>query len=107
MFKKLHRLPGGVKVAGLSFNSQYYALRLGRNDLKVSRFGIIVSRKIDKRATARNRIKRRIRFCLDKNFKNIVPGFDLLFIAKKYALGKTTDEICKNIEGDLTKLKIL
>lgn len=96
-----------MRFAGLSFNSQYYALRLGRNALKVSRFGIIVSKKIDKRATARNKIKRRMRFCLERNFKNIVPGFDLLFIAKKHALGKTTDEICKNIEGDLRKLKIL
>ena len=57
-----------------------YALGLKyiKNNLNYSRFGIIVSLKVSKKAVIRNKIKRRIRAILKENLSNIVQGYDFL-----------------------------
>ena len=53
-----------------------------KNDLPYSRFGIVVSLKIDKRAVTRNRIKRILRAVLKENLLEIKKGFDFLILTK-------------------------
>ena len=53
-----------------------------KNNLKNSRFGFIVSTKIDKRATVRNKIKRRLREVIYQNLKKIKTGFDIIILTK-------------------------
>ena len=69
--------------------------------------GISVGIKISKKAVLRNKIKRQIReilrLALQK--KEIMPGYYLLFIAKKDAVGKNYAELEKEIQKLLGKIK--
>ena len=108
MLKKEYRLLKETKFnkEGL-YASPFFVLKLAKNEKSFNRFGFVVSKKIDKRATARNRIKRQIRVCIEDNFAKIRPGYDMLFILKKNILGKTTKEICKLTLEELGKRKLL
>jgi len=71
------------------------------------RIGVSVGIKISKKAVERNRIKRQIRevlrLALQK--KEIVPGYYLLFIAKKDIIGKKYFEIEKEVKGLVGKIR--
>ena len=65
MLKKKYRLLKETKFnKGDLYTSPFFVLRLAKNEKSFNRFGFVVSKKIDKRATARNRIKRQIRVCI-------------------------------------------
>ena len=69
--------------------------------------GISVGIKISKKAVLRNKIKRQIRevlrLALQKN--EIMPGYYLLFIAKKDIVGKKYSEIEKGVKGLVGKIR--
>jgi ribonuclease P protein component len=54
-----------------------------------TRIGITVSKKVDKRAVVRNRIKRLIREFFRQQKSFIRPGIDIVVIAKKNAISLT------------------
>lgn len=83
MFKRKYRLPWGVRFNNsYTFSAPQFIVKIKENKLLLSRFGIVVSKKIDKRAVARNRIKRLIYSSLQELYNNIKPGYDMLFIAR-------------------------
>jgi len=53
-----------------------------RNDNPV-RIGLVITKKVDKRATARNRTARLIREAIRLNLEKIKPGHDIVVIANK------------------------
>ena len=53
-----------------------------KNNQSYSRWGIIVSLKVDKKAVVRNKIKRRLRAILRENIDFLVPGWDVIVIIK-------------------------
>lgn len=100
MLKRKNRLPKEVRVKGGNrFSSKFFLIVTIRNGEGFSRFGFVVSKKIDKRASFRNRIKRQLRFCIEKNLDKITEGVDMLFIAKKEIVGANTKEISSCMEG--------
>jgi len=108
MLKKKYRLLKETKFDRKDlYTSPFFVLKLAKNEKSFSRFGFVVSKKIDKRATVRNRIKRQIRVCIEDNFDKIKPGHDMLFILKKQTLNKTTKEIGELTLGELRKQKLL
>lgn len=108
MLKKKNRLPKEARVKGGNrFSSKFFLITAIRNGEIFSRFGFVVSKKIDKRASFRNRIKRQLRFCIEKNSDKIIEGIDMLFIAKKEIVGTNTKDICSSIEDTLKKGKFL
>ncbi len=48
-----------------------------------SRFGFVVSNKIDGRAARRNGLKRRLRAIVGENLEKIKPGFDVVILVKR------------------------
>jgi ribonuclease P protein component len=108
MLKKKYRLLKETKFEKKDFyTTPFFVLKIAKNEKSFSRFGFIVSKKIDKRATVRNRIKRQVRVCIETNFSKIIPGYDMLFILKKQMLGKTTKEIGELTLVELRKQKLL
>ncbi len=101
MFKKENRLVGAIRFNNShSFSVPQFVLKERKNGLLLNRFGIVVSKKIDKRAVIRNRIKRMFRSSLEILNKNMTPGHDILFIARPGILSKTKEEnrdLIKNI----------
>ena len=83
MLKKDFRLPALTSFSNAkSIHTKYAFIKFKKNDLDVSRFGFIVSKKISKSAVTRNRIKRQIRRCFEESLSQIKPGYDMLLIIK-------------------------
>ena len=73
-----------AKVAhyGQKAYSSGFNLKWIKNNQPCSRWGIIVSLKVDKKAVVRNKIKRRLRAILRENIGSLVPGLDVIIITK-------------------------
>lgn len=108
MLKKTHRLPSSIRLT----NARYYktadfSVRIAKNDAAVSRFGFIVRKSVDKRATARNRARRVLRSCIEEMLPAITKGQDMLFSLEKGIIGKSREEVCGEVTKLLTEKKLL
>ncbi|MDP3987614.1 MAG: ribonuclease P protein component [Candidatus Levybacteria bacterium] len=86
-------------------NFPFFALKTASNKLLYSRFGFVVSKKVEKRAVVRNRIKRIFRKCLEDNLEEIKKGLDVLFIIKKNI--EKEENLCFIIKNILKKEKLI
>ncbi|MDD5290159.1 MAG: ribonuclease P protein component, partial [Patescibacteria group bacterium] len=84
MIKSLQKKSDFARVA--KFGQPFFAPELGfkiiKNNLNKNRYGIVVSLEIDKRATVRNQIRRRIKEIIRLHDKNLKQGFDLMFLVR-------------------------
>jgi ribonuclease P protein component len=62
-------------------------------DQLFSRFGFVVSLKIDKRSVVRHRLKRLLAEAVRHNLRRIKPGFDVVFLTKKNLIGKDLGQV--------------
>ena len=90
---------------GKSSYDNIIGIKIITNNLDKSRFGILVSTKISKKAVERNRIKRQIREVIRLNLEAIKPGYDLIIITLVPILGKNSQEIAKSIQTHFKKFK--
>lgn len=101
MFAKKNRysFKGPLPKKTKSFPS--FMVRYGKNDggLKVA---VVVSKRVDKRATVRNKIKRRILETIRKNIKVEEP-FDLIFYVKKNVLN--SEDLGNEVNQSVEKIK--
>ncbi len=74
---------------------------LDREDEKPSRFGFIISTKISKAATIRNRAKRALREGIRHSIAYIKDGYDCVILAKPIIVKKYTDEIIRELQKTL------
>lgn len=73
-----------------------------------SRFGFVVSNKIDKRSSRRNGLKRRIRAVIENNLSNIKPGVDVVIQVKNsFDFPYNFAEIEREVLEALAKAKLL
>lgn len=113
MLAKQHRLKKDkdfelVFKRGKAFNGKFLFLKIiKRNNLEVSRFGLVVGTKISKKATIRNKIKRRLRDIVRKRLGDIKSGFDVIIGAKTRVVDKSYQEIKEELEGLLEKAGVL
>jgi ribonuclease P protein component len=70
----------------------------------VSRFAVVVSKKIAKRAVDRNRIKRLVREAIHHLLPAMKSGFDCVFITKNNFAEKEESVVEKDIKGLLVKI---
>lgn len=90
-------------------NGKYYqqgfiSLKFFKNNLDITRFGLIVSSKISKKAVERNKIKRRIENTIQINQKNIKTGFDIIILVRPEIVKEKYINIKKNLLILLNKL---
>ncbi len=108
MFKKKYRLNPRIRLENTSrIQTVFFALTLAKNQLIHNRYGFIASKRIDKRAVVRNRVKRRVRACIEQMTSNIKNGYDMLFVLKVAATSAKTDFLQKEIENLFRKEKLL
>jgi len=81
---------------GKSFSNYLLVLYVNRNKSDFNRLGVSVSKKVGNSVT-RNRIKRLIKECYRHNTEGINKGYDLIFIARNSAKGKSYKEIEKSL----------
>ena len=65
---------------GKIFKENFLTIRNVENNLDDSRFGFVVSRKVSKRATVRNKIKRILRKTTEGSLRGIKKGQDVLIV---------------------------
>jgi len=73
-----------------------------KNDYDFNRLGIIVKKEIGK-AVVRNKIKRRLREASRLLNKKLLPGYDIIVLAKNNIRESNFFEICHDLERLLIK----
>ncbi|MCD5397086.1 MAG: ribonuclease P protein component [Candidatus Pacebacteria bacterium] len=66
---------------GKKFKEDFLLLRVASNNLKTSRFGFVVGKKVFKKAVLRNQLKRRLREIVRFKIPQIKKGIDVILIA--------------------------
>ncbi|MBZ9578256.1 ribonuclease P protein component [Patescibacteria group bacterium] len=92
---------------GKGFKEDFLVLKMIRNNLKQNRFGFIVGGKISKKASLRNKIKRRLRELVRIKLKKIKKGFDVILIAQPGLENKDFWDIEEVISKLFSKAKII
>ena len=107
MLKREYRLNTVSLRSPRSFSTPYFNLKVAKNNLEVNRFGFVVSKRIDKRATVRNSLKRKIRGVIEEMFDKINIGNDFVFYPKQTAIIATRNEIHGEIKNLFEKNQFL
>lgn len=81
----------------MGFSRFFGILMLDKKDNEI-KFGMVVSKKISKKAVERNKIRRRLMTVLGKNLKKFALGKRVLFLVKKDLLGVKPKEIEEELE---------
>ncbi len=95
-------LAGKIAAGGAALS-----LRAAANDLPAARFCFVVSKRVSKKAPARNLVKRRLRAAAAVLMGRIAPGFDCAVIARPGAEKKTYRELAAEMEKILAKSRLL
>lgn len=97
-----------VRRRGTKVTTPFFALYCLRMSLSgPSRFGFVISTKADKRATARNRVKRLFREGVRSLFPRVKDGYDIAFWVRRRALSLKADELWPAIEKALEKAEVM
>ncbi len=91
---------------GASLKNNLFILRFVKNNLNQNRFGFVVSQKISKKATIRNKIRRKLTEAIKIQAKNIKTGTDSVLIALPGIEKKEFSEIKEVLNNALIKAKI-
>ena len=70
-------------------------------------FGISISKKVSKKAVARNRIKRQIKGVIRSNFQAIAPGWKIVIVVKPKAIECKYEHFLRELEELFKKAKII
>lgn len=92
---------------GKYIGGSLFFLLFKENKLSDNRFGFVIGKKISKKATVRNKIRRRISEIIRTIMDNIKPGFDIVVGAKTEVIGKDYREIKENLEELFRKAKLI
>lgn len=87
-----------VYKQGRGFKQDFLFLKITANDLEITRFGLVVSRKISKKAVIRNRLKRRLREIIRLRLEKIKKGKDVVLITLSGVEKKEYAEIEQVVE---------
>lgn len=82
-------------------------VKFRKNGLETSRFAVVVGTKVSKRAVIRNRLRRQIREVIRLRLGEMKPGFDVMVLVRKEAIGKTYAELEKHTLSSLKKAGVL
>ena len=89
---------------GKIYFSPFFNLKILENSLDNSRFCIIVSTKISKRAVVRNKTKRQLRTIIHKNIPNIKNNYDFVFFTKPAVTITSYQDLEKAFQALLKKI---
>jgi ribonuclease P protein component len=113
MLAKKFRLTGSknftrVERDGKVFQFDHFGVAvLNRGDDVPSHFAFVVSTKIAKAAVDRNRFKRAMSEAVRTSSIDLVPGFDVVFLAKTSITRVPTAEIMKEVRASLRECSLI
>jgi|SRR3990172_10998410 len=87
-----------VKDEGKLIQSNSFGLNIfKREDNGPSRFGFVVSNKISKHASTRNKVKRTLREAVRHSLSYLKSGYDVVFLAKSSIDRKYSSELMQEV----------
>lgn len=92
---------------GKGFREGPLFLKVVKNGLRESRFGFIVSKKVFKKATARNKIKRQLRWLVGNKVKAIKKGIDGILVVSPGLKNQNFPELAETIDRIFSRAKLL
>lgn len=95
-----------VFKTGQSFYGKVLGLKVSPNTLGFTRFGIMVSLKVSKKAVIRNKVKRQIRSVISKELPALKTNKDVVIITFPLILDKKFKEIELVLKNGLEKLNL-
>jgi len=96
-----------IRTRGKSVFSNFFRLRFMANQSENSRFAVVVSVKVSKKATGRNRLRRQVNEILRLNLAKIKPNQDIVIFVNNRALEKKYQELKQDLFFVLTKAKLI
>lgn len=92
---------------GKGFRENFLFLKKNKNNLNQTRFGFIVGGKVSKKATIRNKVRRRLSSLVQEKLAKIKTGFDIILIAQPGLKNKNFEEIERIINRLFKKAKLI
>ena len=96
-----------VYQQGKGFKQDFLFLKAVSNGLEITRFGLVVSRKISKKAVIRNRVKRRLREIIRLRLEKVKKGVDVVLVTLPGIEEKEYQEIEQMVDKLLEKAKLV
>jgi ribonuclease P protein component len=96
------KLDNPKKISGSLF-----VLKIAKNNLEISRFGFVISKKVDKSAVLRNSLKRKFSTSIEEIFDKIDVGWDFVFYPRSAALNVSKEKISEETRSILTRERLL
>ena len=97
-----------AQVLGRKWVSGTIVLQVAENGLDIARYGLTVSKKTDKSAVVRNRIRRRLRSAaLEILPLEVKPGLDYVLVGRPAGATKDYAEIAKDLRWCLKRMDVL
>jgi ribonuclease P protein component len=112
MLKKKHSLSKkkdfkNILESKKSLFTNTLIIKFKQNDLSYSRFAVLVSKKISKKAVIRNKQKRRIKAIIRQDLLKIQKGIDVVIITKPDVLEKSFTQLSIILNNCFKKLNII
>lgn len=112
MLPKINRLKNTKEIEdvfrrGKGLKEGFLFLKFLGNNLEISRFAFIVSRKTAKKSVQRNKIKRNLRAAIQGKMRQIKKGLDLVLVAQNGTENAGSQETREAVETLLQKSKLL
>ncbi len=92
-----------VQSKGKRWVSNGLILQMRKNNLGIIRTGYTVTKKVDKSAVVRNRIKRRLRGVMAEVLPYAQNGYDYILVGRKLTLTRPYNELIKDFKWCLRK----
>lgn len=112
MFSKAQRLAKKKEIEAVfaskkSTYSKILGLKYTENNLDYSRYTVIISKKVEKTAVGRNKIKRIIKNNLKEIDSKLKKNLDCVIICQKEIVKKDSQEIKKELLEVYKRLKLI
>jgi ribonuclease P protein component len=82
-----------VRNKGKLYYSPLWGCLVLKTEEKGKQFGLVVSKKISKKAVVRNKVKRLLSEAIRRNLGGFSEGYKMVFLVKQAIVGKSSEEM--------------
>lgn len=112
MLKKIYRVNKNweyqnIYRKGRHLSSQFFGINFLPNKFDFPRFGVVVSKKIAKKAVDRNLLKRQVREIVTELAKKHRANYDVIITVRSKALGTSYAVLKKELEESFKKINLI
>jgi len=109
MLKRLNRIRTKAEYdrlykRGRKINTSVFILRYLPNNLTLGRVGLVISSKVDKKATIRNRLKRQITEIIRLHHLKKLSGYDCALVCLPRIKNRSAKQLAQELQSLVSKI---